>query len=223
MPEGSSQGLDSAFAGLVAATSPWEVAAVILAVVYLVLAIREHPGCWPAAILSSLIYVALLGKAQLYMEAALQVFYVAMAVYGWWAWRPAAEGGDALVVHTWPWRWHVAALLIVALLSLASGWLLEANTAAALPYLDSSITWASLLATWMVARKVLENWLYWFVIDSLSLAVFLNRGLYLTAALFALYLVLIVIGYRTWRRRVREVSPGFSADPDDQAATGSSS
>jgi len=191
-------GLDTAIAGFVAATSPWEVAAVFLAIVYLLLAIREHPGCWPAALLSSLIYAGLLGSEQLYMEAALQVFYVAMAVYGWWAWRPAAEGG-ALVVHVWSWRRHALALLLVAMLSLGSGRLLGMTTDAALPYLDSAITWASLLATWMVARKVLENWLYWFVIDSLSLGVFLNRGLYLTAALFTVYLVLIVIGYRRWR------------------------
>lgn len=194
-------GLDSALAGFVTATSPWEVAAVFLAVVYLVLAIREHPGCWPAAILSSLIYLVLFGGQRLYMESALQLFYVAMAGYGWWAWRPAAEG-DALVVHTWPWRRHVVALLLVAVLSLASGVLLAWKTSAALPYLDSFIAWASLLTTWMVARKVLENWLYWFVIDSLSLGIFLNRGLYLTAALFGLYLVLIIIGYRTWRRAI---------------------
>jgi nicotinamide mononucleotide transporter len=198
MPASMGQEFFDAMAGVAATTSLWEVAAVLLAVIYLLLAIREHPGCWPAAILSSLIYVVLLGEQQLYMEAALQVFYVAMAVYGWWAWRPAAEGG-ALVVHVWPWRWHAGALLLVGLLSLASGRLLATNTAAALPYLDSSITWASLLATWMVARKVLENWLYWFAIDSLSLGVFLSRGLYLTAVLFAVYLVLIVIGYRRWR------------------------
>lgn len=204
MSDDTGPGLDGAFAGFVTATSPWEVAAVFLAVVYLMLAIREQPACWPAAILSSLIYLALFGGQQLYMESALQIFYVAMAGYGWWAWRPAAEG-DALVVHTWPWRWHVVALLLVAVLSVASGALLAWKTSAALPYLDSFITWGSLLATWMVARKVLENWLYWFVIDSLSLGVFLNRGLYLTAALFALYLVLIVIGYRTWRSRVRKI------------------
>lgn len=199
MPGDMVAGLDAAFAGFVAATSPWEALAVFLAIVYLALAIREHPACWPAALLSSLIYVLLLGRAQLYMEAALQVFYVVMAAYGWWVWRPAA-GAEIPVVHTWPVRRHLLALLLVGLLSLLSGFLLAQNTAAALPWLDSFITWGSLLATWMVARKVLENWLYWFVLDSLSLGVFLNRGLYLTAALFGLYLVMIVIGYRTWRR-----------------------
>ena len=104
------------------------------------------------------------------------------------------------------WWFVIVALLLVALLSLASGRLLELNTAAALPYLDSFITWASLLTTWMVARKVLENWLYWFVIDSLSLGAFVSRGLYLTAALFALYLVLIVIGYRAWYRSMHKAA-----------------
>lgn len=202
MPDGIGAELADIVSGLVVTTSPWEVVAVLLAIAYLLLAIREHQGCWPAAILSSLIYLALFSKAQLYMEAALQIFYVAMAGYGWWAWRPAAEGG-ALVVHTWPWRTHIRWLLLVSVLSAVSGWLLASKTSAALPYLDSFITWASLLTTWMVARKVLENWLYWFVIDSLSLGVFFSRGLYLTAALFALYLVLIVIGYRTWRKQIR--------------------
>ncbi len=203
MPDGIGAELASAVSGLVVTTSPWEVVAVVLAIAYLVLAIRERPGCWPAAILSSLIYLALFGKAQLYMESALQMFYVVMAGYGWWAWRPAAEGG-ALVVQTWPWRTHLVWLLLVAVLSVASGALLAWKTSAALPYLDSFITWASLLTTWMVARKVLENWLYWFVIDSLSLGAFVSRGLYLTAALFALYLVLIVVGYRTWRRSMHK-------------------
>src|SRR5690606_24376218 len=119
-------------AGFVAATSPWEVVAVFLAIVYLALAIRQHPACWPAALLSSSIYVVLLGRAQLYMEAALQVFYVLMAAYGWWAWRPAA-GAEVPVVHTWPVRRHLLALLLVGLLSLLSGSLLAQNTAAALP------------------------------------------------------------------------------------------
>ena len=98
----------------------------------------------------------------------------------------------------------MAALAGVLALSAVSGAWLTASTAAALPYLDSFIAWGSILTTWMVARKILENWLYWFVIDSLSIYVYLSRGLLLTAALFGVYLVLVVIGLRTWRRRLRE-------------------
>ena len=91
------------------------------------------------------------------------------------------------------------------MLSVSSGWLLARYTAAAAPYLDSFVTWSAVLTTGMVARKLLENWLYWFVIDAVTLALALRSGLYLTAALFTLYLVLVVIGWRawfaTWRRQ----------------------
>jgi nicotinamide mononucleotide transporter len=69
-----------------------------------------------------------------------------------------------------------------------------------MPYLDSFTTWASVITTWMVARKILENWIYWFVIDSVSIVLYVNRSLHLTAVLFAVYLVIIVFGYRDWRR-----------------------
>jgi nicotinamide mononucleotide transporter len=191
--------------------SPQEALAVVLALAYLVLAIRENRWCWPAGIGSSLLYLAVFYDAALYMEAGLQLFYVAMAVYGWRAWRPAqgqspgqgapSAGSAALAIHRWPLRWHGVAVAVIAALSLASGWLLDRYTPAAAPYLDSFVTWSAVLTTWMVARKVLENWLYWFVIDSVTLGLALQRGLYLTAALFLLYLALVVIGWRAWFAR----------------------
>jgi nicotinamide mononucleotide transporter len=176
-----------------------EVLAVVLAVAYLLLAMRENRWCWPAGIASSLLYLVVFFTAGLYMEGTLQLFYVAMSVYGWWTWRPAARGGgSALAIQRWPLRRHVAALAVVIVLALANGYLLHRYTPAAAPYLDSFVTWSSVLTTWMVARKVLENWLYWFIIDSVTLGLALQRGLHLTAALFLLYLVLIVIGWRAW-------------------------
>ncbi len=197
-----------------------EAAAVVLAVAYLLLAIRENRWCWPAGIGSSLLYLAVFYDATLYMEAALQLFYVAMAVYGWWAWRPAqgqlqgqspsqlqsqlqregapGDGSAALAIHRWPLRWHGVAVAVIAVLSLTSGWLLDRYTPAAAPYLDSFVTWSAVLTTWMVTRKVLENWLYWFLIDGVTLGLALQRGLHLTAALFLLYLALVVIGWRAW-------------------------
>lgn len=194
-----------------AALPAWEVLAVVLAVAYLWLAIRQNIWCWPAAILSSAIYIGLMYGARLYMESALQVFYIAMAVYGWLAWRRhGPDGGLVLRVHTWSPGRHLLALAAVALLTVASGSWLAANSAAAFPYLDSLTTWGALLATWMVARKLLENWLYWFVIDSVSLWLYLERGLYLTAGLFALYLVMIVQGYLRWRRTLDQPLPAVT-------------
>jgi nicotinamide mononucleotide transporter len=204
-----------------AATPPAELVAVLLAIAYLVLAIRQSPWCWAAAIGSTSIYVVLMYDARLYMESALQFFYIAIAVYGWWHWtHPAMAAGvttaadrqdsrtaaaptqppATLPVTTWPLRHHLAAITAVLALSAASGWLLARHTDAALPYLDSFTTWGAVLATWMVARKLLENWYYWFIIDSAAIWLYLHRGLHLTALLFALYLVLIVIGYLAWRR-----------------------
>lgn len=183
--------------------SAQEALAVALAIAYLVLAIRENRWCWPAGIGSALLYLGVFYEAGLYMQAALQLFYVAMGAYGWWAWRPATS--EPLTIHRWPLRWHAVAIAAIAVLSVSSGWLLAHYTAAASPYLDSFVTWSAVLTTWMVARKLLENWLYWFVIDAVTIALALRSGLHLTAALFMLYLVLVVIGWRawfaTWRRR----------------------
>jgi nicotinamide mononucleotide transporter len=191
--------LPDSLAGALRAADPWEALAVALAVAYLVLAIRENIWCWVAGMASSAIYLVLLAEAALYQESALQVFYIGVSLYGWYRW-----GGPPshTRIHRWRARDHAAALAAVGVLTLGSGALLARHTDAALPFLDALITWGSILATWMVARKVIENWWYWLVIDGLSVFVYLQRGLWLTAALFAGYLVLIVIGLRTWRRHM---------------------
>ena len=182
-----------------AAMSGLEVVAVGLAIAYLVLAVRQNIWCWPAAVISCVIYAALMYQAGLYMESLLQLFYIGMAVYGWRTWRRGVAG-HALPVRSWPLIFHLAPVLLVVLLTLGSGYLLSRYSEAALPYTDSFTTWAAVITTWMVAQKILQNWHYWFVIDSVSVYMYLQRELYLTSALFCLYLVLIVIGYVSWRR-----------------------
>ena len=184
-----------------------EVLAVILAVLYLLLAIRQNIWCWAAAAVSTLLYLYIMYRAGLYMESALQVFYLAMAAYGWYEWRYGGTGHGELKVSTWPLRYHVVAIAGVALLMLASGTLLSRYTSASLPFADSFTTWGAVVATFMVARKILENWFYWFVIDAVSIGLYLNRELYFTAALFGLYLVMIVFGYRAWRASMYEDAP----------------
>jgi nicotinamide mononucleotide transporter len=183
--------------------SGWELTAVFLAVVYLVLAIRQNSLCWPAAIASAAIYIVLMYQAGLYMESGLQFFYIAMAVYGWWHWGAGGRRDAQLPVTDWPLIFNIPPVLLIALLSLCSGWLLANYSDAVYPYLDSATTWAAIVTTWMVARKVLQNWHYWFVIDSVSIYLYTQRGLYLTALLFTGYLLLIVVGYRTWRRSLQ--------------------
>jgi len=185
--------------------SAWEIAAVLLAVIYLVLAIRENIACWLAAILSTSIYIVLMYQAGLYMESALQLFYIAMAVYGWYNWRRGEGPANKLLVSSWPLNRHVVPLVLILLLTLASGFALSRYSDAAMPYIDSFTTWAAIVTTWMVAKKIIQNWHYWFVIDSVSVYLYVSRGLWLTALLFVLYLVLIVIGYRAWRKSMDAV------------------
>jgi nicotinamide mononucleotide transporter len=192
--------VEQTLAAALAAMSGWEVAAVVLLFAYLLLAIRQNSLCWPAAIVGSAIYVWLMFDAALYMESLLQVFYIVIAVYGWWSWRHGPGPEHNLPVSNWPLAFHALPLTVIGLLTWLSGSLLSSYTDAALPYLDSFTTWGAIFTTWMVARKVLQNWLYWFVIDSVSVYLYLSRELLLTALLFCVYLVLIVIGYRAWRR-----------------------
>lgn len=192
------------------AMSYWELAAVVLGVAYLLLVVRESLWCWYAAFISTSIFLYLFWDVSLLMESALQVYYLVMAVYGWWHWRAGESNGteqvDALVITTWSLRTHLIAIASVLLASLLSAELLKHYTQAALPLLDSFTTWGSILTTWMVTRKILENWLYWLVIDSVSIYLYLDRGLYLTALLFMAYIVIVIIGYRKWLQHYRQIS-----------------
>jgi nicotinamide mononucleotide transporter len=182
------------------AMSVSEVVAVLLAAAYLILAIRQNIGCWVAAFASTSIYLVLMYQAKLYMESGLQVFYLGMAVYGWYQWQHGQGPGHSLPVTCWRPVRHLVVIVSVVVATLISGRLLSDYSTAALPYADSFTTWGAIVATFMVARKILENWWYWFVIDSVSIYLYINRELYLTALLFAGYLMLIIIGYLSWRK-----------------------
>jgi nicotinamide mononucleotide transporter len=187
---------------LVQQLSPLEAAGVVLSILYLVLAIRENLWCWPAAFVSSVITIAVMLGARLYSEAGLNVFYAAMAVYGWYQWRygGARTGRAELPISVWPLKTHVLAIGGSLVLSAALGSLMQRYTNAANPYLDAFVTVSSIVTTYMVARKILENWLYWLVVDSLSMYLYWQRELFLYVGLFALYLVLVVIGFLRWHR-----------------------
>lgn len=180
-----------------------ELVAVVFAIAYLLLAVRQHVWCWPAALISVALSLVLFWDARLVMESVLQIFYFAMGVYGWREWLAGGDTGAGVRVHWWPRGRHVAVIGIIIVLTVLFGALLT-STDAALPYADSFTTVGAIVATFMVARKVIENWIYWFVIDSVSIFLYLNRGLWLYAALFVAYLVLIVIGFRAWQQDLRE-------------------
>jgi nicotinamide mononucleotide transporter len=180
-----------------------ELLAVVFAVAYLILAVRENSLCWYAAGISTLIFLFIFWDVKLYMESGLQIYYLAMAFYGWYQWRDAQTETASLQVSKWSARQHVVALALIATLTYVSGSLLNSGTDANLPFLDSFTTWASVVTTFMVARKILENWIYWLVIDSVSIYLYLDRELYFTSLLFAIYIVIIFFGWFAWNRSYR--------------------
>ncbi|MFY9333590.1 MAG: nicotinamide riboside transporter PnuC [Porticoccaceae bacterium] len=198
-----------------------ETVAVALAIAYLLFAMKESSLCWYCAFFSTAIYVWIFGDVSLYMESALNVYYMAMAVYGWYQWQRGGVGSETLKIARWSLLNHSYAIAFILIATLISGYLLAENTDARLPYLDSFTTWASVVTTLMVARKVLENWLYWVVINIISVYLFLDRELYQTAGLLVLYVILAIVGYAIWLKRYQQ-ELGFShtgaSDYDSVAA-----
>ena len=178
----------------------FEIVAAILAIAYLILAMLQDIRCWVAWIISSLMYFFVMYSANLYMEALLQIFYIFIGLYGLYQWRFKADKKDALKITTWSVKNHLIVIGALVFLTSLSGYVLMIYTAAASPFIDAFTTWGAIAASYLVAKKILENWFYWFVIDFVSVVLFISRELYPTALLFIVYLVLVVIGYSAWRK-----------------------
>jgi nicotinamide mononucleotide transporter len=182
--------------------TPIEAVAVATGIVYVLLILKRNRWGWVAGAVSSSIYVVLSARARLPMQSVLQVYYVLMAVYGWFSWTQNAEqqGGR---IFRWPLRRHLLAGLLIFSASLLSARFLAAETQAAWPILDSLTTWTSLLATWLVARSVIENWFYWISADAIMVFLFTQQGHPFTAGLFFTYMVVAGFGFRAWLRLYR--------------------
>lgn len=188
-----------------------EVVAVVLAVAYVVLAVRQIIWCWPCAIVSTALFFWIFFDRALYQQALLQLFYVGMGIYGWRQWRGGGKQGTQLRISTWGARRHAAAIALVLTLTAITGWLEARYASTSMPYLDAFTTWGSVVATWMMARKVLENWLYWFIVDSLMVVLTIRAGLPATAVLFVIYVAMAIVGFLSWRGsqlRQRVAAPG---------------
>ena len=187
-----------------------EFTAVFFAILYLILAVNQNILCWVAGIVSSILYFFIMQSAGLYMEAYLQIFYVFMGLYGWLQWRKGNQIDNNFIVNTWSMLKHFYAISFILALSVLSGLLLKSYTDAVLPFFDAFVTWGAVVATYMVAKKLLENWIYWLVIDSISILLFISRDLFPTAFLFGLYIVIIFFGYKSWKK-VLEKNNGIAA------------
>jgi nicotinamide mononucleotide transporter len=177
-----------------------ELVAAVIGALSVWLSTRQNILSWPTAIVNVVLYVFVFREARLYADMGLQVIYAVLSVYGWYEWLHGGENRTELQVSRTGPRLGVVLAAIAAAGALTLGLVLRGATDAALPFMDSFLSSTSLVAQWMMTRKKLENWLVWIGVDVLYVGMFLFKGLYLTAALYAVFLALAVAGYRDWRR-----------------------
>jgi nicotinamide mononucleotide transporter len=178
-----------------------ESLAVLLSIAYVIFAAKENIFAWYCAFFSVSIYIYLCLKAHLYAETFLQIFYLIMAVVGWYQWRFKKEVSESKKkIKQLPVLKHLINILLSSIATIITGYLLSKYTQAALPYVDAFTTIFSLYATWMVTEKILENWLYWIVIDIVSFFLYTSRELYLTGLLYIVFTLLAIFGYLKWKK-----------------------
>lgn len=180
------------------AMSHWEYIAVGLSMAYLLLAIRESLWCWPAAFFSTFIYTIMYWNGALLMESLLHFYYMYMAVFGWVIWRKGQTNQASLMITSWSVNRHLMLIALTTLIAIIIGYLMSNYTHADFAYLDSFTTCFAVVTTYLVAKKVLENWLYWIVIDVASIYLYYEKGYYPTLFLFVFYTFMAAWGFKTW-------------------------
>lgn len=180
-----------------------EVAAACFGVVSVWLSTRENIWSWPTAIVNVGLYAVVFYESRLYADMGLQVIYLLLSVYGWYEWLYGGKDRTELHVTRASPRLMAGLLALNLVIWYVLANVLHRYTNAVFPWLDSLLTTTSLVAQWMMTRKLLENWLLWIVVDVAYVPMFITRGLYPTAALYAIFLGLAALGYRDWRRSWR--------------------
>jgi len=176
-----------------------ESVAVLFSILYVILAAKENIWCWAAAIISVSLYVYIFYTVQLYPETGLQIFYFIMAIVGYYMWNKH----DKERIKEWSETKHLLIILFGAIFTFFMGFYFSTYTDSQMPIIDSFTTVFSIIATYMVIKKVLRNWLYWIVIDAVSVYIYFNRDLHLTSLLFVAYTIIAVFGYFAWMKRMK--------------------
>ncbi len=183
---------------------PIEGIAAILGLIYLVLAIRERRECWIPGGLASLLFLGVFWQAGLPMQALLQVYYVAIAIHGWWYWGNSSKAKQRPITRLGMHQ-QLSILMLWLILSLGTQFLRD-GLLDPLAWSDTLTSWGGVLATWMVARKILQAWTYWVIVDAATVALYLQAGLLASSALYGVYTLLAVIAWQQWHKSFQSPS-----------------
>jgi len=185
-----------------------EILGVIFSILYLFFSIRQNILLWPLGIASALLYMLVFYQSKFYADMGLNGYYVLISIYGWFLWkRGEGKDGSGLPVSRLGKRNAWGLLLITSAVFVGIGQVLARFTDSPVPYWDAFTTAVSFTATWMLARKILENWILWIVVDLVSMGLYLYRGLFPTLLLFGIYTTMAVIGYFKWLRTYQTREP----------------
>ncbi|MPQ45976.1 nicotinamide riboside transporter PnuC [Marinifilum sp. N1E240] len=178
-----------------------EIIGTIAGLIFLYLEIKQNKWLWPVGLLTSVMYIYVFFVAKLYADMSLQFYYVFISIYGWIIWSHGSNQSKKELPVT-----HLSRKLFLILFGVSMAiyvfisYVLVNFTDGSVPYWDAFTTALSIVATWMLARKILEQWLVWVVVNSVSLGLYIYKGLYPTSILFFFYTVLAVIGYLQWKK-----------------------
>jgi nicotinamide mononucleotide transporter len=175
-----------------------EIIAALFGLACVWLGVRRHIGCWPTGLVMVLLYIVIFYRAKLYSDMLLQVVYVFLQLYGWHAWLRGGPDSGPLVVSRLPRRQIIPWLAAGTLATGVLGGTMRLHTDASFPFIDALATVASLIAQWLMGRKVLESWLVWIFVDIVSVGLYLAKELYPTAALYAVFLAMAAWGWFEW-------------------------
>lgn len=176
-----------------------ETLAVIFSVTYVVLAAKGNIWCWFFAAVSVSLYIYLCYEAKLFAETILQIFYLLMAFLGYFSW---SNSNKKFIAKQLSVSHHISIILSGAIITFLIGFYLATYTEAKMPIIDSFTTCFSIIATFLVIRKILENWLYWIIIDIVSVYIYFSRDLHLTSILFLTYACVAIVGYINWKKKL---------------------
>ena len=181
-----------------------EYTSVFFNLTYLILLIRENIWCWPCGIIASILSIFLFVETKLYSEAILYSYYILIGMYGWYVWKNKGNPTD-LNIKKWKLKPHLIAIVLGVLLAVLLGLGFSKYTEASKPYVDAQTTIFSFIASYMEAHKVLSGWIFWMVINAVSVWLYASKGLHIYSGLMLVYLVLSFVGYWQWRRKYRLV------------------
>ena len=180
-----------------------EVLGALTGLIYLYFSIRQIIWLWPLGIITSVFYIYVFYQTKFYADMGLQVYYFFISFYGWYNWIYGKTGNERLLIQHAGLKILTVLFILTVLLTYIIAKVLIEFTDSPLPYWDAFTTAGSILATWMLARKMIEHWLFWIVIDAVSIGLYIYKGLYPTVVLFFVYFSMAIVGYINWKKDLK--------------------